>query len=205
MDYITFKKTADATVPVSISTAGWATLYSQYALDFSTQSSNFTAYTATLDEDKGTVTLTEVSDVPANTGVVLKAASALTKTENYSIDKTMSSSTPQGSLTGNASAATAHDAFDGFDLYMLTLNASGKAQFMKCTEGAIAAGKAFLKVTKTGGAREFRVVFADESTGINAVAAEQAVNGQTYNLAGQRVAQPQKGLYIVNGKKVIIK
>ena len=26
-----------------------------------------------------------------------------------------------------------------------------------------------------------------------------------YNLAGQRVAQPTKGLYIVNGKKVIIK
>jgi len=31
------------------------------------------------------------------------------------------------------------------------------------------------------------------------------LDGNFYNLAGQRVAQPAKGLYIVNGKKVIIK
>ena len=30
-------------------------------------------------------------------------------------------------------------------------------------------------------------------------------NGDFFNLAGQRVAQPTKGLYIVNGKKVVIK
>ena len=30
-------------------------------------------------------------------------------------------------------------------------------------------------------------------------------DGEFYNLAGQRVAQPTKGLYIVNGKKVVIK
>ena len=47
-----------------------------------------------------------------------------------------------------------------------------------------------------------------EATGINAVnGSEFMINGSDiYNLAGQRVAQPtQKGLYIVNGKKVVIK
>ena len=44
------------------------------------------------------------------------------------------------------------------------------------------------------------------STGINAVKREAITNnGEYYNLAGQRVAQPTKGLYIVNGKKVVIK
>ena len=38
-----------------------------------------------------------------------------------------------------------------------------------------------------------------------AIVANEAENGEVYNLAGQRVAQPQKGLYIVNGKKVIVK
>lgn len=42
------------------------------------------------------------------------------------------------------------------------------------------------------------------STGIEAVE-QTTVDGVYYNLAGQRVAQPAKGLYIVNGKKVILK
>ena len=42
-----------------------------------------------------------------------------------------------------------------------------------------------------------------EATAIETVKANQIQNGEYYNLAGQRVAQPTKGLYIVNGKKVI--
>ncbi len=44
-----------------------------------------------------------------------------------------------------------------------------------------------------------------ETTGIDAVKQEVKTNGVFFNLAGQRVAQPTKGLYIVNGKKVIMK
>lgn len=45
-----------------------------------------------------------------------------------------------------------------------------------------------------------------ETTGINTVnGSEFKVNDEYYNLAGQRVAQPAKGLYIVNGRKVVIK
>jgi hypothetical protein len=45
----------------------------------------------------------------------------------------------------------------------------------------------------------------NDVTAIEAVKAQNVENGQYFNLAGQRVAQPTKGLYIVNGKKVIIK
>ncbi len=47
--------------------------------------------------------------------------------------------------------------------------------------------------------------FDGGTTGIETVKANQTQNGEYFNLAGQRVAQPTKGLYIVNGKKVIIK
>lgn len=50
--------------------------------------------------------------------------------------------------------------------------------------------------------------FDGETTGINATLNDkgQMTNDKVvYNLAGQRVAQPTKGLYIVNGKKIIIK
>ena len=47
----------------------------------------------------------------------------------------------------------------------------------------------------------------NEPTGIETVANSQEVNANNkfFNLAGQRVAQPAKGLYIVNGKKVLVK
>ena len=52
---------------------------------------------------------------------------------------------------------------------------------------------------------EFIPFFDSELSGINTVqASESKVNGY-FNLNGQRVAQPTKGLYIMNGKKVVLK
>ena len=44
--------------------------------------------------------------------------------------------------------------------------------------------------------------FEGNTTGIESVKSVGS-KGEFFNLAGQRVAQPAKGLYIVNGKKVI--
>ena len=51
------------------------------------------------------------------------------------------------------------------------------------------------------------VLVKKDATGITAkhVDGDDNMSGSTYNLAGQRVAQPQQGLYIQNGKKFIIK
>ena len=52
------------------------------------------------------------------------------------------------------------------------------------------------------------VMFDDETTGIGASlvnSEEGKVNSAVYDLQGRRVAQPTKGLYIVDGKKVIVK
>jgi hypothetical protein len=67
----------------------------------------------------------------------------------------------------------------------------------------IPSGRAYLNIA--GGAREF-IGFGDEdATGIDAVKQSAKADNLYFNLAGQRVAQPTKGLYIVNGKKVIVK
>ncbi len=192
-------KIGDAVTPLTISDAGWATLYAPYALDFSTLSSNFTAYTATLDES--TVTLTPVSDVPANTGVVLKGTAG-----SYNIPWAASSETVQGSLTGNASAATAYDGVTGYDLYMLAINGENEAQFTKVTSGTIAAGKAYLPVAQGSGVKAFNVVFNDTATAVNEVSSKAAAEDAViYNLAGQRMNKVQKGINIINGKKFIVK
>lgn len=194
VDYLYIVQTG---VSATITDAGWATLYTDKALDFSGVE-GLTAYTATCENS--TVTLTEVQNVPANTGVVLKGAA-----NTYNIPVIASSTTDKGHLLGSTTDATAYNAYDGYTLYMLNI-VNGKAQFVPVTSDEIAAGKAFLKISSGNSSlvRSLNVVFGEDATGINAVNAQQATK-EYYNLRGQRVAAPQKGLYIVNGKKVVVK
>ncbi len=169
----------------TITSAGWATLYTPYALDFSGVE-GLTAYTATVTNN--TVTLNKVQNVPANTGVVLEGTA-----DTYNIPVVASSKTAKGDLQGSTTDATEYNAFDGYTLYILTQNGNN-VQFNPCTSGSIAAGKAFRKVAtdnnNSGGAKALSVVFANDPTGISTVnAAEEA--------------QPVKR--IVNGKLVIEK
>ena len=191
-------KTAEA---VTIGEKGWATTVTNSALDFS--ASEVEAYTATVANNK--VTLTKVNDVQAETGLVLKGAK---EAKTYYIPVIASSETEKGSLL--FSSTLTYDIWQPTDgtvntFYGLTVNTQDEAQFVKISGGTIPAQKAFLLVnTPSTGARELKVVFADETTGINAVIAEQSAEG-IYNMNGQRVIAPGKGLYIMNGKKVILK
>ena len=81
------------------------------------------------------------------------------------------------------------------------INGDGKLQKGGLT-ATINSFRAYL--TGVNGARE--ITFEDETTGLTDVSSKTSDGrGECFNLAGQRVAQPTKGLYIVNGKKVIVK
>ena len=182
---------AYADIPVTISSATWASFSSDMALDFT--GTGVTAYIAKSNGGTSSVTLTEIEKVPANTGIVVNGSAA---THNIPV------------LTGDADATTGNllkpwlTAGTPGDATYYTLAAG--PTFKKSSGGTLAAGKAYL-VMPGAGAPELGVDFGG-TTGINAVNGEEfKVNGEYYNLAGQRVAQPTKGLYIVNGKKVIIK
>lgn len=190
MDYLygIYAYSPIAPVSATIGAAGYATFIAPYALDFSGVT-GLKAYTASLTGT--TVTLKQVDDVPAGTGVVLEGAA-----NTYSIPVIGSSTTEKGDLKGsNTDAKTA----DG-NQYVLALQGSD-VQFTLVNKGSeIAAGKAYLE--KADGVRSLSVVKAGEATAIKAIETEAAA-GEVYNLAGQRVAAPQKGLYIVGGKKII--
>ncbi len=190
----------NSVVPVTITSAGWATLYTPYAIDFSTVE-GLEAYTATVSEN--TVTLTKVNNVPAGTGVVLKG-----EAKDYNIPVTSNSETEKGSLEGSATEATAYDKFSGYKLYMLK-KVGDNVQFVPMTSGSLAKGKAYLKIAQdnagSGEAKALSVVFANEPTGIKSVNSDETKVNGIYDLQGRRVSLPTKGLYIVNGKKVVIK
>jgi hypothetical protein len=78
-------------------------------------------------------------------------------------------------------------------------------KFVLCSDGELADGKAYLPANAfTAGAKIINIVFGGESTGINEVQKSET-DGAIYNLSGMRVSKTQKGVYIMNGRKVIVK
>jgi len=182
----------------TVTEAGWATAITKHAVDF-TDVDGLKAYTATVAEGK--VTLAEAGAVPAGTALVLKGATK-------AVPVVESAKAVTNDLKGsNEYDFNINDDMDAqYTFYGLTVKNS-TAQFVKLNKGTIQPGKAYLKIEKNASgddARELKVVFAGEATGIDAIVAEKSIEG-IYNMNGQRVAAPAKGLYIVNGKKVILK
>ena len=64
--------------------------------------------------------------------------------------------------------------------------------------------RAYFKTPAGQNARLLFIDDADLATGISNMNRETVTDNSYYNLNGQRVATPRKGLYIVNGKKLII-
>ena len=191
MDYLTL---TPSKVSTTITDAGWATLYTANALNFS-EVENLTAYTATVSGNK--VTLTQVDNVPAETGVILKG-----NADTYTIPVIASSTTAKGDLKGATADVTQASASTGNTIYVL--NKVGENVGFYKLDGTLEAGRAYLDIPEVSDARMLTFVIEGETTAIANVKSVAADNG-CYNLNGQRVAAPQKGLYIVNGKKVIVK
>ena len=176
-----------STLPVTITAAGYATLYAPVAL---TIPNGVTAYVAT---DKGDyLTLTEVNTtIPANTGVILAGAAA---TYNFGI--TTGGNAGDNALTGTVAAIARPSGS-----YILSNGTSGVG-FYKDGATTIPGFKAYL-AAGGGGVKTFRF---NEETAIEALeSAKEAGSAKIYNLAGQRVTKAKKGIYIVGGRKVVIK
>ena len=111
-------------------------------------------------------------------------------------------------LKGSDTAVKDEEA--GYSYYILGFE-NGVAGFyrQKGTEAKYvnsAAHKAYLKIPNANGeVKNFYVFGGDTTTGVTAIETSDRSNNVVYNLAGQRVVAPTKGLYIVNGKKVFIK
>lgn len=86
---------------------------------------------------------------------------------------------------------------------------SGGSSFVWVKDaGTLAAGKCWIELVQSSPAhaRALSIVFEGETTGISTVkTAVDTKDAVIYDLQGRRVMQPTKGLFIVNGKKVVIK
>lgn len=188
------------TEPITITDAGYATLCSDKALDFS--GTNITAYTAT--DGKTKVTLNEITSgkVPANTPVVLHNADA----DGTPVDVPVIASADAVGDNDLAVVTDEEGKVGVANMFVLSKPAGKKVGFYVWEVGStLNKGKVYLQGKASYESRSF-LGFDDETTGIEAVDVNTENANATrefYNLNGQRVTTPTKGLYIVNGKKVI--
>lgn len=190
----------DAAENVTVSAAGFATYVPSHDLNFSETS--IKAYKVKVTE-KGVAKLTKVDNVPAGTPVLLHKEGGAT--ENIPMIASAGAVTENDLVAGTGDAV----ATDGGEYTNMILNdGEDGIGFYFAAGQTVAKNRAYLHIANSlapAAASRMVMVFADETQGISAVGASESKAEGYYNLSGQRVAQPTKGLYIVNGKKVIIK
>jgi hypothetical protein len=195
----------DITIYADITSAGYASFSSTYDLDFS-KVEGLKAFIATGGDDNN-VTLEEVDDAKAGTGLVLKGNEGTYSIPAIASGTDHSATNKLWAITSDGTVGAASDA--NYTNYVLALQDS-KVVFAPVTgsnTASVKAGQAALSLQTAGtGARALSISFDDEATGINTVESNTSIeNDAIYNLRGQRVSQPTKGLYIVGGKKVMVK
>lgn len=195
VDFIYIQKVPSEAVSVS------AAEYATYATKGNIVApSDVKLYTVKVNEAGTAIEKTAIAAgtvIPAGTGILVNGAEG-------SYDFAVTSDEAATMENNDLVAATADVASDGATYYALAKK-NGKVGFSLVAEGVvIPAGKAYLKVSEASGAKF--ISMDGELTGIDNVKTEAASERDAYyTLQGLKTAKPAKGLYIHNGKTVIIK
>ena len=158
-----------------------------------------TAYSCTGVDDNDKLTLESVDAFKANTPYIIKGTCDATLTGDAQGTQLSYTS---GLLTGVYTAATIPASSGNTTNYVLQTQADGQAFYKVDTDFTATPYKCYLTVTSSE-VKAFFLDFGGEDA-INGIEAETE-NAEIFNLAGQRVNKAQRGIYIVNGKKVLVK
>ena len=171
----------------------WATYYNS-TTSF-TADANTTVFQAALSGDQLTLTVVPDREIPADKAVILKSSAATITLTPATTTQTLSGNMLQGTTAELTGAAG--------NIYVLNKDSKGVGFYKLSTSGTIDANKAYL--TYSASARDF--FGFDETTGISekVIVNSEKFDGEWYDLGGRRIAQPTKGIYIINGKKIVIK
>lgn len=203
----TFSEIIPTIVEVAVGENKYVTWTPSYAIDYSITPTGVKAYRAkgtTTKNNQLYVELEQItSKVLANTPVILIAENSGT----FSFTEAVTGATNIGTnLLSQGTGSVGPNA----NYYILTVK-NGRVVFAQAnTQATVPSDKAYLDLSGVSGARArtIRLSFSnndDGTTAINSIENEQTSNNDIYNMTGQRVANPTKGFYIINSKKVIIK
>lgn len=186
------------TVDVTVGTTGWATFCSSAPLDLT---GTDYAYQVTAVDGENVTVEPVTKAVAANTPLLIKGEG----THNIPVAASGDDLTSTNLLKPGTGAAV--EAGTGTTRYVLVPSgATAVFQKIDTNSAKVSMNKAYLEVTGSAPAR--LSILDGNVTGISATLndqSEMANEKVIFDLQGRRVAQPVKGLYIVNGKKVVMK
>lgn len=195
LDYVLIQKTAES---VSVSKVKFATYVPTCNV---VAPADVKVYTAKVNEDKSAVVLTEI---PAGS-VIAKDTPVLVGAEEGSYNFAASAEEATTVADNDLKVATADTKGDGSTIYAL-VEQDGKAVFAPLKKGVpVSLGHAYLELPAASATRFYSIQFGGETTGINEVNAAAKADGAYYTLQGVKTSKAAKGIYIHNGKKVVIK
>lgn len=182
---VTLNSTEDAT---------WASLYLPFGVELP---KGLKAYTGTRNDDEQTVTLTAIDAVPAETGVILEGSA-----ETYTLTITdVTAGATDNAFTGTNQQLTD---IDNTAYYTLGYGSKGLGLYHP-NQTTLRANVAFM-LKGAQGVQGYRLDLGGTTTGIEgAPAAGAATDGTWYDLGGRRVTSPTKGVYVKNGRKVVVR
>lgn len=185
-------------INLTFGAAGYLTWVATADIDFS-QTDGVTAYQIT-GATAEKVTAEEVAGVPQGAAVLLKGNGTVTLKRTTGVAPLAGSkmlACTDASVTGMTGSETSTD------IYVLGNGGSGLGFYM--LRNTLQAGKGYLRINGAAGGAKPSFVGFEETTGICATAADADGDGAYYTLQGIRVTKPQRGVYIRNGRKVIVK
>ena len=168
------------------------------------------AYVATsnpvMENGEGVITMTKIEDgiIPAETGAVICGEAGQYLFTKASTEGTTVAGNLLRGYAGTAEYAEVALPTDGSVNYVLTVK-DGKVGFYKKASGfKVYNNKAYLNVPAAQNVRSLAIRFdGDGSTGVDMTTDNSQQTTVIYDLQGRRVENPTKGIYIVNGKKII--
>lgn len=155
------------------------------------------AYYVSAKGAEATMTAIDAKAIPAKQGVILTSESDAAVTMVPAAGETAATIT-DNQLAHSAGADKTLTAGEG---YILGNGTEGTA-FYPCQAGSLPSNKAYLL---GNGQSAIVMNFGNAVTGINTIAAPASAKAPIFDLSGRRVVKATKGLYIQNGKKVIVK
>lgn len=187
------------TTSVKLNAYGYATFASTSALDFLDADADGVEYSAwqITGVTNNEIAFSQItSSIAAGKGILLKGTP--NATINLNILPVGGAALSSNKLTGITTAT----AIEADTYYGLSGN-----KFVKVNAGTVKAGKALLPASEIPTtARELKFVFEDETTAIRGIENGQLrMENSFFDLQGRKIAKPTKGLYIKNGKKVVLK
>ncbi|MBQ8467041.1 MAG: hypothetical protein IJ546_05015 [Prevotella sp.] len=216
VDYTPVAKYANVTFNRTL-VEGWNGLVLPFDMTIDDAKTTFSATavkdlgSVTSSADGATLNFVDATEIKAGRPFMLKAAAGTSYTINNVILSADALQTVPKAAEGNAAVYTFTGTYAGTtDLTDVTFFLINGTKYYYHTAGVnSSSAKAFRAyfVNETPTAQNSRVSFNfgdDTTTGIESLSSKKMV-GEIYNLNGQKVEKAQKGLYIVNGKKVVVK